>query len=601
MYQGGRPQLSFPDSVDTGGHVGWHDRRATVVPHPPARVGLQWNRGRRSRRHDGCAARGAAARRGRADGVVAGAASGPPPRPAARRRRRPRAAVRPHRRGAAHTERRPLDGPAPRPRRRRAPGIAADAGPLWRCAWRPTGSALAPAPVAAIVRRRIRAETRGVIIPAADPAFARHVARRTGDGFALNVNLLGEAILGDDEAAARLDALARADAPPRRRLRLGEDLGAVRQPRRARLRPRGRPHRRPPARSCTASRMQQDTPRVRQPRHGGVPRPPPDRRRRSAACSTSRRSAPCRRHRAAGVPPRHPRRARRAAALGRGAPPHRRCRRQGAPRQGRQPGDGARRRRARRLAIGAVRHQGRRRRQLQGAARPAARRRRGGWPARRRRQPQPVRRGLGAGRAGTSRARARGRRDRDARGHGAAAGPGDAGRGRRRAAVHAGRHRRGLRGQHRLPLAAPRRERRAGELPPLAVHDHARLAGVGGRAAPLRARRRRRGRRSAGSPRRCQDRRREDRRFDPDAPFANEPDTDFTQAANRAWIAAHLAADRPAPLPDLIDTAAGIDAVVGPGAARRRAMAGDVDRRTAARAQPRRRGDGRRRVAARWP
>ena len=70
-----------------------------------------------------------------------------------------------------------------------------------------TGSSFAPVPVAAIVRRRIRAETRGVIIPAGDPAFARHVRRRHGDGFAVNVNLLGEAILGDDEAAARLDAL----------------------------------------------------------------------------------------------------------------------------------------------------------------------------------------------------------------------------------------------------------------------------------------------------------------------------------------------------------------------------------------------------------
>jgi RHH-type transcriptional regulator, proline utilization regulon repressor / proline dehydrogenase / delta 1-pyrroline-5-carboxylate dehydrogenase len=69
------------------------------------------------------------------------------------------------------------------------------------------GSRLAPVPVAAIVRRRIRAETRGVVIPAADPAFARHVAARREAGFDLNINLLGEAILGDDEAAARLGAV----------------------------------------------------------------------------------------------------------------------------------------------------------------------------------------------------------------------------------------------------------------------------------------------------------------------------------------------------------------------------------------------------------
>ena len=69
------------------------------------------------------------------------------------------------------------------------------------------GARVAPQPVAAIVRRRIRGETRGVIIPAADPAFARHVAARRDAGFAVNVNLLGEAILGDAEADRRLDAL----------------------------------------------------------------------------------------------------------------------------------------------------------------------------------------------------------------------------------------------------------------------------------------------------------------------------------------------------------------------------------------------------------
>ena len=58
--------------------------------------------------------------------------------------------------------------------------------------------------------------------------------------------------------------------------------------------------------------------------------------------------------------------------------------------------------------------------------------------------------------------------------------------------------------------------------------------------APVRGRRRRPRGRSSRTPRRTQDRRSEQRRFDPDAPFANEPDTDFTQAANRAWIAEHL-------------------------------------------------------------
>jgi len=41
-------------------------------------------------------------------------------------------------------------------------------------------------------------------------------------------------------------------------------------------------------------------------------------------------------------------------------------------------------------------------------------------------------------------------------------------------------------------------------------------------------------------PRRVQDRAFEKRRFDADEPFTNEPDTDFSLAANRAWIERHL-------------------------------------------------------------
>lgn len=61
-----------------------------------------------------------------------------------------------------------------------------------------------PAVVMPLVRRRIRRETRGIVLPADDPAFARHLAQRARDGFDLNVNPLGEAILSDDEADIRL-------------------------------------------------------------------------------------------------------------------------------------------------------------------------------------------------------------------------------------------------------------------------------------------------------------------------------------------------------------------------------------------------------------
>src|SRR4029078_3028813 len=47
----------------------------------------------------------------------------------------------------------------------------------------------------------------GVVVRAQDPAFAKHVARRAREGIDCNINLLGEAILGDEEAYARFDAV----------------------------------------------------------------------------------------------------------------------------------------------------------------------------------------------------------------------------------------------------------------------------------------------------------------------------------------------------------------------------------------------------------
>ncbi len=74
---------------------------------------------------------------------------------------------------------------------------------------------LIPQVVMPLVRRRILAETRGVVLAAEDPRFARHTERRRRDGIGLLVNPLGESILGDDEAARRVDQvlekLGRAD------------------------------------------------------------------------------------------------------------------------------------------------------------------------------------------------------------------------------------------------------------------------------------------------------------------------------------------------------------------------------------------------------
>ena len=65
-----------------------------------------------------------------------------------------------------------------------------------------------------LVRRRIVAETRGLVIPADDPGLARHIAARRAAGVAQNINLLGEAILSDAEAASRLDRVLALIARP---------------------------------------------------------------------------------------------------------------------------------------------------------------------------------------------------------------------------------------------------------------------------------------------------------------------------------------------------------------------------------------------------
>ncbi len=54
---------------------------------------------------------------------------------------------------------------------------------------------------------RISKDTAGVILPSEDPAFSKYVKNRKSDGFNLNINVLGEAILGDDEATKRTESV----------------------------------------------------------------------------------------------------------------------------------------------------------------------------------------------------------------------------------------------------------------------------------------------------------------------------------------------------------------------------------------------------------
>jgi RHH-type transcriptional regulator, proline utilization regulon repressor / proline dehydrogenase / delta 1-pyrroline-5-carboxylate dehydrogenase len=64
---------------------------------------------------------------------------------------------------------------------------------------------LLPSVVMPIVRRRIIAETRGLVIPAEGSALSRHIRRRSRAGMQLNLNVLGEAIVSDAEAEQRIE------------------------------------------------------------------------------------------------------------------------------------------------------------------------------------------------------------------------------------------------------------------------------------------------------------------------------------------------------------------------------------------------------------
>jgi RHH-type proline utilization regulon transcriptional repressor/proline dehydrogenase/delta 1-pyrroline-5-carboxylate dehydrogenase len=64
-----------------------------------------------------------------------------------------------------------------------------------------TTSSVLPGLVLPLARRRIRALVGDLIADATDPGLARHLARLRSQGFRVNVNLLGEAVLGEAEAA----------------------------------------------------------------------------------------------------------------------------------------------------------------------------------------------------------------------------------------------------------------------------------------------------------------------------------------------------------------------------------------------------------------
>jgi RHH-type proline utilization regulon transcriptional repressor/proline dehydrogenase/delta 1-pyrroline-5-carboxylate dehydrogenase len=61
-----------------------------------------------------------------------------------------------------------------------------------------------------LIKEKMRAETANVILPADEKHLNAHLSKRRESGLRMNVNLLGEAILGEGEAARRLDAYVEA-------------------------------------------------------------------------------------------------------------------------------------------------------------------------------------------------------------------------------------------------------------------------------------------------------------------------------------------------------------------------------------------------------
>ena len=231
-----------------------------------------------------------------------------------------------------------------------------------------------PGTVVRLARQRLRAVVGDLVTDAEDPALGRHLDRLRAEGFGVNVNLLGEAVLGHHEAARRRDALValmeRADvdyvsvkvSSVAAQLNLWsyrETLARTKDALRVTLRAGAAAS--PPAfvnstwRSTATSRS---------------PSTP------SPSCSTSRSSSTLE----AGVvlqayvPDSLDALVRLAGWAASAARPRRR-RGEGTHRQGGQSGRGTGRRRHARVATRPLRHQGRHRRQPQGHARvrPAAR------------------------------------------------------------------------------------------------------------------------------------------------------------------------------------------------------------------------------------
>jgi len=65
-----------------------------------------------------------------------------------------------------------------------------------------------------LVKSKLRRETANVILPAEDDVLPQHLQKRQAEGIRMNVNFLGESLLGETEAAKRLEHYLRALSSP---------------------------------------------------------------------------------------------------------------------------------------------------------------------------------------------------------------------------------------------------------------------------------------------------------------------------------------------------------------------------------------------------
>ena len=75
-----------------------------------------------------------------------------------------------------------------------------------------------------LVKDKMRRETANVILPAETELLGEHLRQRHAEGVRMNVNFLGEAMLGRTGGPAAAEALPRCFAPTRGRVRVGKNL-----------------------------------------------------------------------------------------------------------------------------------------------------------------------------------------------------------------------------------------------------------------------------------------------------------------------------------------------------------------------------------------